>query len=97
MTRVSLRVELLLNILLPFGRHHIHCDPFAPRRGELDCDWHVVYAPCPLLQGGRFFAYIRPLNLQFSCFSRKEHKDDSSKICPTCQLSRGEDGYVYPC
>lgn len=38
--------ELVCDIQLPFGGHHIHCNLFAPRGGKIDSDWHVgCYAP----------------------------------------------------
>ena len=32
---------LICDIQLPFGRHHIHRDLFAPAGRKIDCYWHV--------------------------------------------------------
>lgn len=52
----------MCDIQLPFGRHHIHCDLFAPTRGKFDCYWHVFLTPRTIYTVLPANA-LRPLNI----------------------------------
>ena len=56
---------LLCYVCLPFGRHHIHRDLFAPWWHKFDCYWHVFCTPYYYVQPHA----LRPLSLIYQQFN----------------------------
>ena len=75
--------SLMCYVCLPFGRHHIHCDLFAPRRHKCDCYWHVICTPRTLCAASRASTFI---TYATQCFGAR-HINHHTKYA-TCMLRK---------